>query len=144
LEHAIRVAPSLPDDLRQRALSALDKLPDGRSLCHGDFHPGNVLLTAQGPIIIDWMTAKAGSPWADVARTSLLLTVGAKAAGDMISPAIRLVIGLFHRIYLNRYRAIIPDEGGEFGRWTPVTAAGRMAEAIEPEREALIEIVQSG
>jgi aminoglycoside phosphotransferase (APT) family kinase protein len=72
LEHAIRSAQSLPDDLRQRALLALENLPEGQSLCHGDFHPGNVLLTAQGPIVIDWMTAKSGSPWADVSRTSLL------------------------------------------------------------------------
>ena len=144
LEQAIRVAPALPDDLRLRALSALEKLPDVQSLCHGDFHPGNVLLTAQGPIVIDWMTAKSGSPWADVARSSLLLTIGPKGAGKKVSPALRLVIGLFHRIYLNRYRAIAPDGGGELSRWKAVTAAARLAEEIEPEREALIEIVRGG
>jgi aminoglycoside phosphotransferase (APT) family kinase protein len=144
LGHAIRNAPALPDDLRQRALLALEKLPEGHSLCHGDFHPGNVLLTAQGPIVLDWMTAKSGSPWADLARSSLLLTIGPKGAGNMISPALRLAIGLFHRLYLNRYQAIAPDEGGELGRWKAVTAAGRLAEQIEPEREALIEIVRIG
>jgi hypothetical protein len=144
LEHAIRVARSLPDDLRQRGLSALENLPDAQTLCHGDFHPGNVLLTAQGPIVIDWMTAKSGSPWADVARSSLLLTIGPKGAGNMISPALRLAIGLFHRLYLNRYQAIAPDAGGELGRWKAVTAAARLAEQIEPEREALIEIVRNG
>jgi Ser/Thr protein kinase RdoA (MazF antagonist) len=39
--------------LREKALAALDILPDGENVCHGDFHPGNVLLTEAGPIVID-------------------------------------------------------------------------------------------
>jgi len=29
-------------------------LPTGLSTCHGDFHPGNVLLGKTGPMLIDW------------------------------------------------------------------------------------------
>jgi len=142
LEEAIRHAPHLPNDLRDRALSSLENLPDGQNLCHGDFHPGNVLLTGQGPIVIDWMTANSGSLWADVARTSLLLTIGPKGAGKMISPVVRPAIGIFHHAYLRQYRALVPDGQGEFNRWMPVIAAARMNEEIDPEREALIQTVR--
>lgn len=144
LRRSIGRAPHLPEPQRAQALRLLETLPDGRSLCHGDFHPGNVLISARGPVVIDWVTASLGSPWADVARTSLLLTVGVKAAGDMVSPAIRVLSGLFHRAYLSRYKALVPDGQAELARWLPVIAAARLDEQIEPERAALLQIVMGG
>jgi Ser/Thr protein kinase RdoA (MazF antagonist) len=45
LAHNIGHAPDLPDALRAAVLRQLESLPDGDSLCHGDFHPGNILMT---------------------------------------------------------------------------------------------------
>ena len=42
-------------------------------MCHGDFHPHNILCTAHGPIIIDWQTASRGRPAGDAACTLLLI-----------------------------------------------------------------------
>ena len=42
-------------------------------LCHGDLHPSNVILTRDGPVIVDWFDASRGDPVADVARSSLML-----------------------------------------------------------------------
>ena len=134
----------LTDEQQRRALTILEQLPDGHNLCHGDFHPGNVLLTKNGPVVIDWMTACSGSPWADVARTSLLLSIGAKSAGRQVNPLIRAAIQLYHRTYLNRYHALHPDTTNELTRWTPVIAAARLSENIIPEHEALINIVKEG
>jgi aminoglycoside phosphotransferase (APT) family kinase protein len=144
LRYDIRETSQLTDELRKKAFSILDALPDGQNLCHGDYHPGNVFLTNHGPVIIDWMTACSGSPWADVARTSLLLTIGAKAAGKQVRPIVRTVINLYHRIYLNRYLARRENSGNELKLWTPVIAAARLSEDIIPEREALIKIVEEG
>lgn len=144
LRHSISRTPHLPEAQRAQVLNALETLPDGQALCHGDFHPGNVLISARGPVVIDWMTASLGSPWADVARSSLLLTVGVKAAGDMVNPAIRLLSGQFHRSYLNRYRSLVPDGQAELARWQPVVAAARLDEQIEPERSALLRMVSDG
>jgi uncharacterized protein (TIGR02172 family) len=144
LSYDISNTPHLSDRLRNKALSQLEMLPDESNLCHGDYHPGNILLTKKGLIIIDWMTACAGSPWADVARTSLILSVGAKSAGKQVHRVIRMMIKLYHRTYLNRYRRLIPDTEAEMNRWMPVIAAARLNENIVPEREALIEMMKKG
>src|SRR5262249_32610054 len=59
------------------ALAMLEALPDGDRLCHGDFHPANVLVGRNGPAVIDWTGATRGDPAADLARTRLLLQAGA-------------------------------------------------------------------
>ena len=144
LSDDIRHTPHLGSKLRDKALELLEVLPDGKNVCHGDYHPGNVILTKSGPVAIDWMTVSAGSAWTDVARTSLILSIGAKRAGRQVNPIVRAAIASYHRIYLNRYRALHPDTGNEMDRWMPVIAAGRLNEDITPEREALIKIVKEG
>jgi phosphotransferase family enzyme len=142
LSYDISNTTHLTDDLRNKVLTQLDLLPDGNNLCHGDYHPGNILLTKKGHIVIDWMTASAGARWADVARTDLLLSIGANSAAKQVSPIIRWAVGIYHRVYLSRYQALFPHTEAEIDRWMPVIAAARLNEGILPEREALIEIVK--
>jgi aminoglycoside phosphotransferase (APT) family kinase protein len=144
LRYDIERSSQLTDELRKKVLAMLDRLPDGQSLCHGDYHPDNIFLTQKGPVVIDWMTACSGSPWTDVARTSMILGIGAKAAGKQVSPFIRAAIGIYHRNYLNRYRAVNSAAANELDRWTPIIAAARLNENIVPEREALIKMVKEG
>jgi tRNA A-37 threonylcarbamoyl transferase component Bud32 len=49
-------------------------LGEGGSLVHLDLHPGNVVLTASGPMVIDWPNAARGDGLADVAYTWVILT----------------------------------------------------------------------
>jgi uncharacterized protein (TIGR02172 family) len=142
LQHAIGTTRHLAGYLRDKYLRLLESLPDGQVLCHGDFHPGNIIVTRNGPVIIDWMTACSGCNWADVARTSLLLTIAPKGAGKQLSSFIRIAVRLYHRLYLNRYLKSVPDKSNEFKRWAPVIAAARLNEDIPPEREALLQIVK--
>ena len=144
LKYDLRESSQLTDSLRAKIIDLLDRLPDEPNLCHGDYHPENVLITRRGPVVIDWMTACSGSPWADVARTSLILSIGIKAAGKQTPPFLRLMVKLYHRVYLQRYRAHRPDTRDEFARWLPVIAAARLNENIIPEREALIRIAERG
>jgi aminoglycoside phosphotransferase (APT) family kinase protein len=83
LRQLIQQASALPAVWTAAALAALDRLPDGTCLCHGDYHPDNVLLSPHGPIIIDWSDATAGNPLADVARTALIVRMGAPPPGGM-------------------------------------------------------------
>lgn len=144
LGYDIRNNTHLSEKLNNRALALLERLPNAKNLCHGDFHPGNVLITKRGPVVIDWMTACIGSPWTDVARTNLLLSIGAKAAGKQIHPILRATIKIYHRAYLNHYRSLKPDTQKEIEHWMPIIAAARLSENIIPEREALIKIVEEG
>lgn len=45
----------------------------GTDLLHLDLHPGNVILSPGGPVVIDWTNASAGPAAADVADTWLIL-----------------------------------------------------------------------
>jgi hypothetical protein len=141
LRYDISNSAHLGADIRNKALAALEILPDGENVCH---HPGNVILTKARPIVIDWMTACSGSPWTDVARTSLLLSIGPKGAGKLVSPLLRMIIKLYHWMYLSRYHALVPESKNELNRWGPVIAAARLNEDILPEREALIKMVKEG
>lgn len=54
-------------------LRLVDLLPDGQTLCHGDFHPGNVIITEQGPAVLDFMNVCRGDALYDIARTLFLI-----------------------------------------------------------------------
>ena len=142
LRHDISRTSHLSEELRNKVLARLEALPDGQNLCHGDFHPGNILITQRGPVVIDWMNACAGSPWADVARTHLLLTIGAKADKQQVNAIIKTIVGLYYRAYQRRHNALFPDSEHQVDRWMPVIAAARLHEDIAPERETLIEIAK--
>jgi aminoglycoside phosphotransferase (APT) family kinase protein len=72
----------------------------GRSLLHGDLHPGNILLTAAGPAVIDWTNASVGPPGADVAVTWLLLAAAQPPTGRLERAAVAGLRGLFLRSFL--------------------------------------------
>ena len=67
--------------MKKCALKVLERLPDDKFLCHGDFHPDQIIMSPKGPIVIDWITAIKGSPASDVAQSSLVLRLGAPPAG---------------------------------------------------------------
>ena len=133
LKGAIERAQSLPDDLRRKTLGILETLPDGDRLCHGDFHPDNVLMTPRGPIIIDWMTATRGDPIGDVARTLLLMTVGEPPTSTLIRLLTRLLRGWMRSAYLKRYFELRPEGRERLDKWRVVAYAARLAEDIKGE-----------
>jgi aminoglycoside phosphotransferase (APT) family kinase protein len=51
----------------------LSSAPDDHRLLHLDLHPGNVLLSEAGPVVIDWTNAAAGPRPLDVATTWVVL-----------------------------------------------------------------------
>ena len=135
LEQIIRDAKPLPENIRTAALKALEIMPDGDRLCHGDFHPGNILLSQPKPVIIDWIDASIGSPVADVARTSIILLGSAATESPMF---LRKGIQILHTIYLRRYFQLRPDGYDEYHRWLPIVAAGRLIEGIDEQDDWLL------
>ena len=72
LRHDIDRGLALSEAERASLLDLLDRMPAGDRLCHWDFHPDNIIMTARGPVIIDWITAQAGNPVADFGRSTVL------------------------------------------------------------------------
>jgi uncharacterized protein (TIGR02172 family) len=143
VRNKILAAAILSPELQQTALNLLATLPLGHYVCHGDFHPGNVLLTDKGPMIIDWIDATCGHPLADVARSSLLLQMAAlpqKSPGRWVP---QLGRQWFHRLYLRRYLQLCPGDQRELARWRLIYAAARLSENV-PERPVLLAFVQAG
>src|SRR4051812_48682921 len=66
LRSNIAQASQLDTATRERLLVELAALPDDDRLCHGDFHPWNILGTPEDAVVVDWLDAGAGVPAADV------------------------------------------------------------------------------
>ncbi|MFW6183275.1 MAG: phosphotransferase family protein, partial [Chloroflexota bacterium] len=110
-------------------LDALATMPAGERLCHGDFHPDNVILAKQEPVIIDWIDATCGNPLADVARTSIILLGEAHKTSNPWYQ--RVLLKQYHRRYLRAYFRLQPGGLTEYRAWRPIVAAARMNEGIE-------------
>lgn len=142
LDRAIeRVEGLLPEDQKVAVLRALAALPKGDAVAHGDFHPDNIILSPRGPVVLDWMTALRGHPLADVARTSLILTEAAVPSGMPGKRLIAAARGYLHRVYLNRYRTLLPFAVQDLEAWLLPVAAARLSENIPEERTALLAMV---
>lgn len=144
LEGKILSTHVLTSGIKEKVLGKLYNMPDAGNLCHGDFHPGNILMTAKGPIIIDWMDATKGNPLADVSRTSVLFRTADIPDWMPARRLIRLTRGWFHRIYLNHYFQLNPGNKQSLPAWLIINAAARLAENIEEEQDRLVAIVTSG
>jgi hypothetical protein len=134
LENKIHNAKTLSTMDQSAILFLLNALPDGDSICHGDFHPGNILLTSHAEVVIDWYDASLGNPLADLTRSSIIIL--GSAASDLIpNPFMKRFTRLFHTIYLHHYFRLRPGGEQEYQLWLPVVAAARLSENI-PELES--------
>jgi tRNA A-37 threonylcarbamoyl transferase component Bud32 len=77
----------LPEHIATGVLTLIDRLPPGDGLCHGDLHPGNVIMTADGPKIIDWACALRAPGIFDIARAHITLTEIVAEDLDPVLPA---------------------------------------------------------
>jgi len=143
LDGKIRRAEGLRPELRAAALEVLAAMPQGTRLCHGDFHFDNVLVTAKGPVVIDWIDATLGRPLADVARSSVIL-LGILIPGSGATWMERVMVRWHHRIYLRHYFRLRPGGEEEYRAWRPIVAAARMSEGIAEIQDWLGSQVEKG
>lgn len=133
---AARVEQSdAPQADKQAARDRLASLPDGPALCHGDFHPGNVLLGPRGPVVIDWSSAGRGHPLGDVASTSHLMRTAALPPWSAwyAHLMLRCLRPVMHRSYLKWYfrsRAGLRQEVEDWQVPLAVAARSRQAQSV--------------
>jgi Ser/Thr protein kinase RdoA (MazF antagonist) len=64
----------IPEPVAKGVLALIDRLPTDDGLSHCDLHPGNVIVTAEGPRLIDWTATKRGGAALDLACCHFLRT----------------------------------------------------------------------
>jgi Ser/Thr protein kinase RdoA (MazF antagonist) len=64
----------LPKHVATGILALIERLSPGDGLCHTDLHPGNVIMTAEGPRLIDWSGAVRAPAALDLASAHVLLS----------------------------------------------------------------------
>ena len=89
LQKNILRAQCIAEGEKQQILKILAELPSGDRLCHGDFHPDNLLYSNEAFWVIDFMNVACGHPVLDIARTVFLLKyVPAEGAEDTLRDAL--------------------------------------------------------
>lgn len=102
----------------------LDAMPKHNKLCHGDFNPSNVIITADDKAcVIDWSHATIGNASADTARTYLLFML----AGDTKTA----------EEYVNMFCKKSDTAKQYIDRWLPIVAASQMVKGKPEQREML-------
>lgn len=140
----IQSVETLNEEIKTLALGILNSLPKGEQLCHGDYHPDNVIMTKIDLKIIDWTTSSAGNPIADVALTSIILQLGELPPGTPLITRWVVTIGrkLFHYNYLSHYFKLNPGHKNEYKKWLLPIAIGRLYESIVEEQDQLLAFIK--
>ncbi len=117
-------AADLDATTRYELHTRLDSMPKHNNLCHGDFDPSNIIITADGtPYIIDWSHATQGNASADVARSYIMWYVNGKEE--------------LAEKYLKLYCKKSDTALQYVQRWIPIVAASRLVKAKPSELELL-------
>lgn len=123
----IAAAEQLDASERAGLTRQLEGLPTGDRLCHGDFHPGNIMVAQDRYSIVDWLDATQGAPEADACRSYLLLLHHVpELAAD----------------YLDAY---LRNSGGERAAvlaWLGVLAGARLSENVPDENQRLLALAR--
>ena len=103
----------------------LEGMPKHDKVCHGDFHPSNIIITEDGtPFIIDWAHATQGNASADVARTYLLFCLNNQ--NDLADK------------YLNLFCKKSDTAKQYVQHWLPIVAASQLVKGKAEEVQFLM------
>jgi tRNA A-37 threonylcarbamoyl transferase component Bud32 len=138
-KYCINKSRSLAEDTKQMLLDSLEHLPAGNFLCHGDFHPGNIIHNDGRDYIIDWSGATKGDVAYDVAHTYILLRVVPRAPGiSLLMHGIQKLLGkAMASIYLKTIMKSISIDSGQLSRWMLIKAAERTYYGLPSEMKRL-------
>lgn len=129
LKWKINAVQSLGELCKEQLLSLLTRLDNGSDhLCHGDFHPLNILYDGSKYWIIDWVDATAGNSLADACRTYLIFKQHmSRSAG----------------VYLKAFCKEANASQDNVLAWLPIVAAARLNENMDDKSRAwLLDVVK--
>ena len=124
----ISLKENIRDDIKKLIFQELEQLnANGEcSICHGDFHPINILVDENRYFVIDWVLAAQGNPEADVAGTYLITRMYSSNVNE--KNFFKKIVGalggkLIANIYLKEYISITGSDKKSILRWIPIRAA---------------------
>jgi thiamine kinase-like enzyme len=144
LQHHIWESEGLTGSEKEAIILYLQALPRGNRLCHGDYHPENVLIGEEA-CIIDWMTGAIGHPAADAARTVLLLEMGSlpEGAPQLLVEGLAKTRSHFKDSYLRHYTRYSGISEASIRQWMLPIAAARLVEWIpDEEKKQLLDFIR--
>ena len=123
-DRKLSAATNIDENTKYELLQRLHGMKNYNELCHGDYHPSNVIVQSDGTVyVIDWSHVTQGCGAADSARTYLLFALdGEEDIADKY-------LTLFSE------KSTIPKE--TIQRWIPIVAATQMTKNIKEEQEFL-------
>jgi aminoglycoside phosphotransferase (APT) family kinase protein len=104
---------------------------DGDALLHTDLHPDNVMLTARGPVVIDWTGAGRGPAEADLAVCWVIVALSAVPGSAWQRTAGRAAQRLFANAVLRHSGLRVDDQ------WLALAARFRLEDPNTREAEAV-------
>jgi uncharacterized protein (TIGR02172 family) len=144
LKENIASTELLTVDIKNKIFAVIEKLPSDSILCHGDFHPDNVLICEEEPIVIDWMTATSGNPLADIARTAVMFKFASlpEEKSYFERKIIDFFRGKFYSEYIKHYLKISGVSIKQVEEWELPVAAARLVEWLpNSEKMVLLEFI---
>ncbi|ANC76221.1 hypothetical protein ABE65_005115 [Fictibacillus phosphorivorans] len=147
LKQKIMSVKELNVDDKKRINKRLEELPKSNCLCHGDFHPDNILITKNEAVIIDWCDATSGNRMADLARTLLILRYGGlqdrtSFLNFRTTLYSRKLLAMYYRKSYTRHYQL---SSKELESWMVPIAAARLSENLpDVEKKLLLSIIQKG
>ncbi len=143
-EDSVKRYPDIKDDVRSMLLGFL-RQSKGSALCHGDFHPENILVSNSGDFkVIDWINVFSGDPLADVARTYYCIRSG--KSPEKKSLFIKSMEIIFRRVIAKEYirgyfkNKTVPKKKLQI--WDKIIRIHRYYENIHEEKEDLIKTIK--
>lgn len=97
---------------KEETLDILHELPNGDTLCHGDFHPGNIFILDGNAMVIDFMNICHGDFLYDIARTTFLIEytpVPVDAKNKEILFEFKKMLADYYLMQMNVTREMIQD-----------------------------------
>lgn len=140
---AIAHSSGILGDKAKTIIDFVDTLPEGDSICHGDLYLGNIIVSKDQLVAIDWSCAYRGDPAGDVARTCLIINSPAVPPGipDIVGTMSAFPKWMTCRLYLNEYIRASKARLENLDAWMLPVAAARLKPRIPGEEKWLMEII---
>ena len=131
MNRQINSIEELDNSVKYELLTRLNSMKNHTKLCHGDYCPDNIIVSAdtKGNIkeitAVDWVHATQGNASADIANTFLLLKLQFGDKSDIPEK------------YISTFCEFTNTKRSYVNEWLPLVAAARLTKNKEEEKELL-------